>query len=392
MDGLQGRFRGIAVEVGRLNRPNLRMLTGIVPVLFSTGVLNSGFCATPSPEIHSDPSANTVTLSHTESIPVCSRIVLDTSTRWKVPGSQDTYFKVIDRENEDQFAKSLRVRTAIIPSAHLLSSAQQISMKSPPVVADKMNQEVTFVAYDRFTGVTRSLFTGRIPHNAIVSYHEDLFQTVPPFRWLASNTLDENDNQAVDYLGQREGEDTSYGSRLAEGAKSMMKGPWVTVFQLYGHYLDQDPVSDLPGFKSSGYGIQGAILHPAGEVWLVGLYGAWQRLTADMRSSDAEVESGVWRLGPAFALGSGSAHMEGLITYSWGKVDNKDNRYSGNYSNRQWDLFVRGGYDFDMEHMARGLTLTPELQALYSNQSRDAFNWQYDNVRISSASSSGWAT
>lgn len=259
-----------------------------------------------------------------------------------------------------------------------------------------MNQEATFVAYDQFTGVTRSLFRGRIPHDSVVSYHEDLFQTEPSFRWLASNTVAgvaeaaEKGNQEVDYLGQGEGEEASYGSRLAEGAKSMMKGPWVTVFQLYGHYLDQDPVTDLPGFKSSGYGIQGAIMHPAGEVWLVGLYGAWQRLTADIRNSDAEVESGVWRLGPTFALGSGPAHAEGLITYNWGKVDNKNN--SGNYSNRQWDLFVRGGYDFDMEHMARGLTLTPELQALYSNQSRDAFNWQYDNTRINSASSSGWAT
>ena len=109
----------------------------------------------------------------------------------------------------------------------------------------------------------------------------------------------------------------SYSQAVKEGARAFVYGEWFGLMQVYGHFLDQKKVKDMAGFKSNGYGVQMSLLRPVGNEWLIGIYGAWQKLTADLKDFNGEVESGTWRLGPTIAWRHGSLHAEGIVTYNW---------------------------------------------------------------------------
>lgn len=281
----------------------------------------------------------------------------DYSRIWKTPHGNSRYFKIKNMDGD--FIDNNILPVSVIPSSEMLSGNDVSAFISPPAIADKMMQEARLMTYDSFTGMTRSLLKGRVPKNAFVA-----------------NGYDEKD---------------SYSEQIASRVRSVTYGSWFSVFQVSGHFIDQDPMNDLSGFKSSGYGLNGALLCPLSEQWLVGMYGGWQKLSGDLRHTGGSVETGSWKLGPTIAWNAGAIHAEGLLTYSWNKVDNKVKGYSGEYKNNQWDSYLRGGYDLDLKGYTRGLSLTPDMQVLYSSQDRDSFNWAF-NSKMNGASSKGWTT
>ena len=322
-------------------------------------------------------------MTKTESVVRTMNLNVDRSTLYTTPHGNSYYLKA---NNVDQtFIDSGVLPVVTISSDELVSRNQQIAMKSPPAIANKMMQEASVSSYSSFTGITRNILSGRIPANSVSSTNDDLFNSTHRATWVASS-----DSSDVDYLGQDE-ETESYGDKIAAGARTVIDSSWFTIVQFYGHYFDQDSMNEMAGFKSSGYGLHGALVRPVGEHFLLGAYLGWQNLSADIRHSDGEIEASTWRIGPTFAWGSGPAHAEGILTYNWHKLTPKVGSTSSEFKSRQWDTYLRGGLDIDLENVARGMTLTPELQLLYSSQSRDAFDWVY-NQKIQGADSKGWVT
>ena len=310
-----------------------------------------------TPVVTLSDGGKTLEMSHKKEVIQTSKLEADTTRIWKTPHGNSRYFKIKNIDGE--FMGSNVLPVSIIPGDEILSRSDARAFLSPPAIADKMTLEANLMAYDSFTGMTRSLLKGRVPKNAFVADGYD--------------------------------EENSYSEQIANRVRSVTHGSWFSVLQVSGHFFDQDPMNDISGFKSSGYGFNGALLCPLSEQWLIGVYGGWQKLNGDLRHTSGSVETGSWKLGPTVALNAGSIHAEGLLTYSWNKVDSKVKGYSGEYKNTQWDSYLRGGYDLNLESFAPGLSLTPDMQMLYSSQERDSFNWAF-NSKMNGASSKGWTT
>ncbi len=377
-------YLGAVVEVRLLGAFIFKGKTGVLLSFLPAVFISMSVFATES--THSAAvNDGILKLSETTMKEHYSSIEFDTTRIYTTPYGGKYYIEAVKANEAFQSDPFLPVN--MIPIEQFFSSSQLTAMTSHPAVADKIGQEAALASYDSFTTGMRNLLRGRIPPDTIAGTTGNLFGRTSKYSWLASN-----DEVGVDYLGQEEDEDnSSYATRLAEGAKAIVNGPWFTLVEVYGHYFDQDPMGNLSGFKSSGYGLQGALLRPTGDSWLLGLYGARQSLSADIRYSDGEVETGTWRMGPTFAFGSGAVHAEGLLTYNWNTTDNKINGYKSNYKSGQWDVFLGGGYDFDLEKSVRGLMFTPELEVMYSSQERDGYHWLYNNY-IDKGNSSGWTT
>ena len=358
-------------------RPCLLLLIAATGGVYGKGHINGN-----GPKVSLSPDGKTLQMSHTKDVLETSVLVADTTRIWKTPHGDTKYFKI--KKMDEAFIRDEIVPISVISESEMLSRSGYTGIISPPAIADKVMKEASLTAYDSFTGVTRSLLKGRIPANAIVGGRSDLFKNTPKSQWLASR-----ENEGLNYSDQNEG--SSYGERVANGARAMTQGPWFTVLQVYGHYFDQDPMNNLAGFKSSGYGLHGALLLPVGDQWLMGVYGGWQKLNADLRHTSGDVEAGSWKLGPTIAWSAGSFHAEGLLTYSWNQIKNKVNHYSGEYKSNQWDTYLKGGVDIDMGGFIGGLSLTPDVQVLYSSQNRDSFDWAFNN-KIKSDNTKGWTT
>ena len=298
----------------------------------------------------------TLEMSYKKEVIKTPKLEADYSRIWKVPYGSSRYFKI--KNMDEDYIDDNVLAVSVIPSSEMISASDVSAFISPPVMSDKMMREASMMAYDSFTGMTRSLLKGKIPKNAFVSEDYD--------------------------------DDGSYTEQVTRKVRAVTHGSWFSVLRVSGHFFDQDPMNDLTGFKSSGYGLNGALLCPLNEQLLVGLYGGWQKLNGDMRHANGSVEAGSWKLGPTAAWSSGPMHAEGLVTYSWNKVDSKVAGYSGEYKSGQWDSYLRGGYDLDLAGFAHGLSMTPDLQVIYSSQDRDSFNWVHN--KMNGASSKGWTT
>ncbi|WP_062263441.1 autotransporter outer membrane beta-barrel domain-containing protein [Endozoicomonas arenosclerae] len=253
-------------------------------------------------------------------------------------------------------------------------------------VADKMMMESSLTAYDSFTGLTRSILKGRIPAASMSGVEGNLLDKTPTALLKAENGDASSD---VDYLGQDE-DSNSYMKSMTDGATAFVSGDWFGLVELYGHYYDQDKMKNMAGFKSSGYGIQMGLVRPVSQDWLLGVYGAWQKLDADVKGHNGEVDTGTWRLGPTLAFSKEGFHAEALVTYNWNTIDSKVSRYKADYKSKEWDAYIRGGYDINLDGLTSGLTLTPEVQFLYANQSRDEYNWAMGMV--GKGTTKGWVS
>lgn len=330
------------------------LVLGAIIAAASAGIQADQSNSPPKVTLSND--GRTLEMSHKKEVIKTSTLEADTSRIWKTPHDNSRYFKI--KNVDEDFISDNILPVSTIPSDEMLNRTDANAFLSPPAIADKMMQEASLMAYDSFTGMTRSLLNGRVPSNAFVADGSD--------------------------------DDDSYGDRIASRVRSVTHGSWFTVVQASGHFFDQDPMNDLSGFKSSGYGLNAALLCPLSEQWLVGMYGSWQKLNGDLRHTSGSVETGSWKLGPTLSWSAGAIHAEGLLTYSWNKIDNKVKGYSGEYKIHQWDSYLRGGYDLDLEGFAHGLSLTPDLQVLYSSQDREGFSWV--NNKMNGATSKGWTT
>ncbi|MGI9274129.1 MAG: autotransporter outer membrane beta-barrel domain-containing protein [Endozoicomonas sp.] len=332
-----------------------------------------------APEFHYDKDKQSATLTFTETKTVNVVSEIDVSTLYKAPQRDAYYFKVLNAD--PSIASGDIVPVKVISSPELVTGEQNSAAFSHPAVADWMNVDAAFHAYDSFTAITRSFLRGRIPAMALNSVPDDLHARTPAALMLTS-TYDEEEDYVVEDDGN------SYVEAVTDSARAFVSGTWLGFVQPYGHFLDQKKTDSMAGFKSTGYGVQGTLLKAVSDNWVIGVYGAWQQLKGDMRDTDGKVDTTTWRAGPTVAWGMGPFHAEGLVTYNWNTVDSKVRAYNGDYKSNQWDAYVRAGYDIAMDGMVMGLALTPEVQFLYSSQKRDDFNWAMGMVE--GGKSSGW--
>ncbi|UYM17366.1 autotransporter outer membrane beta-barrel domain-containing protein [Endozoicomonas euniceicola] len=346
------------------------------------------------PQVNFDQQNKTAHFKYTDTRTDVLDIKVDTSKVWKAPEQDVYYFKVMDVNGDIAGGRFLPIEQ--IPPSQLVSAQKVSAVLSQPAIADRMMHEASLHAYDSFTRLTSSILSGRIPAAALSESRNAGLYDKPSSHWLAQKEPDD----AVDYLGQEDlgqsdvaaDHDTfyNYSQVVKQGAKAFVYGEWFGLMQVYGHFLDQKKVNDMAGFKSNGYGIQMSLLRPVGNEWLIGIYGAWQKLTADLKDFNGGVESGTWRVGPTIAWRRGSLRAEGLVTYNWNTIDSKSHSYKADYKSRQWDVYARGGYDLDLSHLSAGLTLTPEVQLMYVNRQRDDFNWFTQMVK--KGKSGGWVS
>ena len=357
----------------------------------------SGFAGTMAllsyasePQVEFDHKNKTARFKFTEIRTDVLDISVDTSKVWKAPEQDVYYFKARDINGDIKDGSFLPVAT--IPSSQLVSQEKVSAVVSQPAVADRMMHEATLSAYDSFTRVTRSILSGRIPAAALSGVPSHHPGNIPASHLMVQGN--QEPMPEVDYLGQEEEEDYdtfySYSEAVTEGARAFVAGEWFGITQVYGHFLDQKQVDQMAGFKSNGYGVQAALLRPVSDEWLLGIYGGWQKLSADLKDINGTVEAGTWRVGPTLAWRRGAMHGEGLLTYSWNTIDNKSMGYKADYKSQQWDVYLRGGYDIDLNATSSGLSLTPEAQLLYVHQKRDDFNWLTQMVK--NGKTSGWVS
>ena len=181
-----------------------------------------------SPKVTLSNDGKTLEISHKKEVIKISNLEADTSRIWKTPHGNSRYFKI--KNVDEDFINDNILPVSIIPGDEMLSRADANAFLSPPAIADKMMQEASLMAYDSFTGMTRSLLNGRVPSNAFVADGSD--------------------------------EDDSYGDQIVSRVRSVTHGSWFTVIQASGHFFDQDPMNDLSGFKSIGYGLNAALFMP----------------------------------------------------------------------------------------------------------------------------------
>ncbi|WP_257280647.1 autotransporter outer membrane beta-barrel domain-containing protein [Endozoicomonas sp. ISHI1] len=347
----------------------------LIPVLAQTGVQSS---------VTSDESGNSATITYSRTMD--AKAIIDTDKVYQLGKDGQYYFKA---KNVDQPIKEGR----LIPVQRLdnIALADPVTSSIPlaldhPSIANKMMIESTFSAYGHFTGLTRSILKGRIPAAAISGVEGNLLEQTSATLLKAENG---NASARVDYLEQDENNEVFMLS-VSERAAAFVSGDWFGLVGLYGHFYDQDEIDNMAGFKSGGYGIQLGLLRPVSEHWLLGVYGAWQKLDADLKDHNGELDTGTWRLGPTVAWSKDGFHAEGLLTYNWNTVDSKVPRYNSDFKSEEWDAYFRGGYDISLDSVTVGLTLTPEVQFLYASQDRDKYSWA--SGMVGKSTNKGWVS
>ena len=324
-----------------------------------------------------------LTMSQERKIKQHNEASFNTTVLWEDPIGGGYYLKADDIDPE--LVKSGEIPVKKIHRSPLVTHTHQVSTKSSLAIADKVTQESLLANLSHFTDIARSLLGGRVPERSIMGHTTDnLFNSEDRVRWIAS--IDDSDMDS--YSGQEESD--SYGARISDSVNKVVSGPWFTVMQMYGNYFHQDAMDDLSGFKSSGYGLQGGILRPVGDTFLLGIYGDWQHIDADIEGNHGKVEVNPWRIGPALAWGEGAAHVEGVLAYGKRSVSNKLVGYHSEYQDNQWDVYIRGGIDLDLGGVTQGLSLTPDIQVLYSSQNRESFDW--GGERFKEAGAKGWVS
>ncbi len=346
-----------------------------MPVLAEPGVESS---------VSSDRDSSSATITYSKTIE--AKATIDTDKVYQLGKDGQYYYKA---KNVDQQIKEGK----LVPVQSIPGSVPEMTITpsvplalNHPAIADKMMIESSLTAYDSFTGLTRSILKGRIPIVPMSGVEGNLLEKTPVALLKAENG---DASSEVDYLGQDENTD-SYMKSVSDGAAAFVSGDWFGLVELYGHYYDQDKMKDMAGFKSSGYGIQMGLVRPVSEDWLLGIYGAWQKLDADVKGHNGEVDAGTWKLGPTIAWSKEGFHAEGLVTYNWNTVDSKVTRYKADYKSKEWDAYIRGGYAINLDSVTTGLTLTPEIQFLYASQDRDEYNWSMGMV--GKGSTVGWVS
>ncbi len=299
-------------------------------------------------------------------------------TIYKIKGLPGHYFSPVTGldENREPWV-NLTELTPSEPSESLSKAPQKVAPH--PAIADRMAINAAMHAYDSFTDETRSILSGKRSLSALGNRQANLLQLTPPALLMAS----------ADNGAPQEDERENYFSETLGTFTAM---PWFTVLQVNGYFASQDQGDKAAGYKASGYGVQGGLLTAVGEQWLLGVYMAWQKLNAEVRKAEGEVDMGAVRLGPTVTWYYDAWHVEGLVTYCWNTVNNKYGGLSKEYKSNQWDGYGRAGYDFDLSGLVPGLMLTPELQILYSHQKRKDAHLPWLASTTNNATSKGWTT
>ncbi|WOG29157.1 autotransporter outer membrane beta-barrel domain-containing protein [Endozoicomonas sp. 8E] len=347
-----------------------------VPVMAEPGVQSS---------VTTDETGNSAIITYSKTMD--AKATIDTDRVYQLGEDGQYYFKarnIAQPIKEGKLVPVERLGSAVLSVPVTPSIPDALNH---PAIADKIMIESSLAAYGHFAGLTRGILNGRIPVASITGVEGGLLEKTPSALLKVERG---HVSSEVDYLGQDENTEIFVLSTVSERAAAFVSGDWFGLVELYGHFYDQDKMSNMAGFKSSGYGIQLGLVRQVAEDWLFGVYGAWQKLDADLKGYNGELDTGTWRLGPTVAWSKDGFHAEGLLTYNWNTIDSKVPRYNSDFKSREWDAYIRGGYDINLDSLIMGLTLTPEVQFLYVSQDRDEYNWAMG--MIGKGSSRGWVS
>ncbi len=180
-------------------------------------------------------------------------------------------------------------------------------------------------------------------------------------------------------------EDLNTGEMLASAGEQtinkqlIQEGGLYSYGQIYGFKMDQGKVDNLAGFDANGYGLEVGVFKQFTSEWTFGLMIGMQKMSSSFKDSQGSMKASNLRIGPFASWNKDQWHFNTALTYGMTDMDSKrrdplfNQEYKASPSAKEWTAYASLGYDINMDHVATGLVLTPNVEVLYINSSVDSF-------------------
>ncbi|OED40575.1 hypothetical protein ACH42_15910 [Endozoicomonas sp. (ex Bugula neritina AB1)] len=169
--------------------------------------------------------------------------------------------------------------------------------------------------------------------------------------------------------------------------------------QIYGLKLNQGSENDFTGFDSHGYGLELGAFRQMNSEWSLGFLMGFQNMNSSFKENGGSMKANSYRFGPFASWNSEQWHLNTALTYGWSDLEGKrqdlltGDKITSNPRVKEWNAYASLGYDIPLDHLAIGLTMTPNAELLYINSTQDAFKekGQGDNLlQVESLNRQDW--
>lgn len=196
------------------------------------------------------------------------------------------------------------------------------------------------------------------------------------------------------------GEMLASNNNLASTSAQLSEGGLYSYGQIYGYKSDQGNLKSLPGFTADGYGLEVGVFKQLTTEWSAGILLGMQKMNSSIKESAGSMNASNFRLGPFVSWNKDQWHFDAALTYGITDLDGKRNdpqggQYKASTKMKDWIAYTSLGYDIPMDHVATGLTLTPNVEVMYINSSIDGFKEKGQGknaLKVGSQSQSQWVT
>ncbi len=171
--------------------------------------------------------------------------------------------------------------------------------------------------------------------------------------------------------------------------------------QIYGFKLNQNQVDDLTGFDANGYGLEVGILKQFTAEWSAGIMVGIQKMDSSFKNATGSLSTRNFRAGPFVAWDHESWHLNAALTYGMTDINNKrtdmldGTEYKSTPKSTEWTAYASAGYDFSLDNLITGLTLTPNIELIYIHNTVDSFKEKGNGKRalkVDKQNHQGWIT
>ncbi len=180
-------------------------------------------------------------------------------------------------------------------------------------------------------------------------------------------------------------EDLNTGEMLASAGEHTLnkqliqEGGLYSYGQIYGFKMNQGKVDNLAGFDANGYGLEVGVFKQLNSEWSAGLMIGIQKMSSSFKDSQGSIKASNLRIGPFASWNKDQWHFNTALTYGITDMDSKrrdpvfGQEYKASPKANEWTAYASLGYDINMDNVATGLVLTPNVEVLYINSSIDGF-------------------
>lgn len=177
----------------------------------------------------------------------------------------------------------------------------------------------------------------------------------------------------------------SIASERTQSTDFKLDKQWHSFIQLSGlegHYKEGTEFSAMDG---RGYGLNIGLFRQASKTTTLGIM-AGSRKTSVHYKYPASGQLETFHFGPFLSWSHHHWHLNAALTLGINQYSGDRKTLTGralrhNYSGQEWSAYGALGYDFDLNHWTRGLTLTPMVEVLYIQANHSGFTEKGQSVR-----------